>query len=429
MKRNKKDIQKEILDLLGINNDDDDKKENKYEDQNKSQKAKPVDNYNKIKDLENEKIKLENEKNMIDSEEESLKINFSKFINEDDIPSYDNEEIFEEEEDKTFENFETKEEIERKTAKEGKIENENIIIKFGVNKIEEYRNESGSLNNKNNPFIKAQKPQKEENKDNEIKDDKEEKNTGSIEKSTKINDMNYLLYINDLFIEKENLIEIEDDKNIHVYRKLIYGGKKFYLMTSVKDLKKYKNAYYYCTNHRTSKFSEIYEEKGKKRISICEGKILYEIKTKKYFFANDHSDKCKNIKKIEYENIQSINKEISNYKNFREELINYLNLNPVISFHDFAKEGQSIYDKNNCNFTVSKNTYSNIYYEWRKKSNSFNKFSIYNHKTTKNNKLFLRDYTYKILYGKTGKNTIEHEHIIYVSDFYIKSYVFPHIFI
>ena len=38
MKRNKKDIQKEILDLLGINNDDDDKKDNKYEDQNKTQK-------------------------------------------------------------------------------------------------------------------------------------------------------------------------------------------------------------------------------------------------------------------------------------------------------------------------------------------------------------------------------------------------------
>ena len=44
MKRNKKDIQKEILDLLGINNDDDDKKDNKYEDQNKIQKAKSVDN-------------------------------------------------------------------------------------------------------------------------------------------------------------------------------------------------------------------------------------------------------------------------------------------------------------------------------------------------------------------------------------------------
>ena len=110
--------------------------------------------------------------------------------------------------------------------------------------------------------------------------------------------------------------------------------------------------------------------------------------------------------------------------------MNYLNLNPVISFHDFEKEGQSIYDKNNCNFTVSKNTYSNIYYEWRKKSNSFNKFSIYNHKTTKNNKLFLWDYTYKILYGKTGKNTIEHEHIIYVSDFYIKKLRFsPHFYI
>ena len=59
-----------------------------------------------------------------------------------------------------------------------------------------------------------------------------------------------------------------------------------------------------------------------------------------------------------------------------EELINFLNLNPVISFHDFAKKGRNIYNKNNCNFTFNKNTYSNIYYEWRKKSNSFSKFSI-----------------------------------------------------
>ena len=57
MKKNKKDIQKEILELLGINNDD--KKENNYEDQNKNQKAKPENDFNKIKDRENEKIKLE----------------------------------------------------------------------------------------------------------------------------------------------------------------------------------------------------------------------------------------------------------------------------------------------------------------------------------------------------------------------------------
>ena len=43
---------------------------------------------------------------MIDSEEESLKINFAEFIKEDDIPSYDNEVIIEEE-DKNIKNFET----------------------------------------------------------------------------------------------------------------------------------------------------------------------------------------------------------------------------------------------------------------------------------------------------------------------------------
>ena len=39
--------------------------------------------------------------------------------------------------------------------------------------------------------------------------------------------MNYLLYINDLFIEKENLIKIEDEKHIQVYSNLIVCGKNF----------------------------------------------------------------------------------------------------------------------------------------------------------------------------------------------------------
>ena len=39
---------------------------------------------------------------------------------------------------------------------------------------------------------------------------------------------------------------------------------------------------------------------------------------------------------------------------------------------------------------------------------------------TNNNKPFLRDYTYKTIYTKDGNSIINHEHVIYISDFYIK---------
>ena len=37
-----------------------------------------------------------------------------------------------------------------------------------------------------------------------------------------------------------------------------------------------------------------------------------------------------------------------------------------------------------------------------------------------NNKPFLRDYIYKTIYSKDGNSIINHEHVIYISDFYIK---------
>ena len=134
----------------------------------------------------------------------------------------------------------------------------------------------------------------------------------------------------------------------------------------------------------------------------------------------DHSERCKYIMNQKFENYQSLNEEISNYKNFREHLIEFLKLNPIITYREFTKEAQKIYDENKCNFEIKKNTFSNIFYEWRKKSNTFSKFSIFDNKYTHNHKLFLRDYTFKGIYSKNGKNIIEHEHIIYASDFYIK---------
>ena len=122
-----------------------------------------------------------------------------------------------------------------------------------------------------------------------------------------------------------------------------------------------------------------------------------------------------------YDNIGNINKEIDNYKNFRKVLIEYLNLNPLIKYLDFRKYVSELYEKTNCSFNIENYTFSNIYYNWRKNSNLFNKFSIFSNKLTKERKIYLRDYTFKLIYNSNGKQLFEKEHIIYISSFLLEN--------
>ena len=136
--------------------------------------------------------------------------------------------------------------------------------------------------------------------------------------------------------------------------------------------------------------------------------------------VTDHSEKCIKLESQKYENFKEINLEIDNYKKFRENLINYLNLNPIITFYEFTKKAQTLYDDNGCTFEIKKYISSNIYYNWRKNSNLFTKFSIFNNSVTKENKAYLRDYCFKSVYNKGGKNIFYHEHIIYISNYFIR---------
>ena len=403
---------KKILDLLK-----DDEEENKNEDSNRHKKkekekdkfkSNPNENNNKKVSFDNKK---ENNNINKEKEKENLLNNFNIFINEEDIP-------YEEEEDKnTIECKENEDEIKIFFESNKNIKEKDNFEK-GV-KLNKYCDINSNLNNELNPFINTENKSKKLDEDIILSDETEIKNNNDSKKDEKDITTEKIL-INDLFIEKENLV-CEFSKGNECYQYIIYGGKKFYLMTKKNDISKYNNLYYYCLNHRTTKNSEIYTSKNiKKKISICNAKILYEKNTKNYYFMKNHSDEC--LKKLiqKYENYKEINLEINNYQNFRKGLLDFLNTNPTISYHDFIKEGEIIYNQNKCSFDIKTNTFSNIYYNWRKNSNSFNKFSIYDHTLTNNNKPFLRDYTYKTIYSKDGNSIINHEHVIYVSDFYIK---------
>ena len=200
-----------------------------------------------------------------------------------------------------------------------------------------------------------------------------------------------------------------------------YADKKFIINYLRKTAEKYNNIYYYCPLHRTTKFSNTFRKNNtKKKVNLCNAKILYKKDTKEYFICNDHSTKCLELGKTNYDNKEDINCEINNYKKYKELLIDYLNKNPLIKYKDFRYIATKLYDESKCNFNVENYTFSNIYYTWRSKSNLFNKFSIFtNNKTTIGN-IYLRDYTYKYIYNKTGKKLLIHEHAIFISDFFIK---------
>ena len=133
-----------------------------------------------------------------------------------------------------------------------------------------------------------------------------------------------------------------------------------------------------------------------------------------------HSDFCNKLIKEEYENKANIDAEINNYKEFRKEIKEWLNKNPIVKYREFKKKAISLYYRCQCNFEIKDNTFKNIYYVWRKETPLYKKYSIFNFTKTQDNKEYLRDYNYTFLYDESGKKLFLHEHVIYCSDYFIK---------
>ena len=223
------------------------------------------------------------------------------------------------------------------------------------------------------------------------------------------------------YLIKSEEFTIENNPKKIYYRKLEFSGKKFYLSTKKEELEKNRDMYYYCVNHGTTKTSEKIDNKGnKKRINICDSRIHYNKNRDVYLFLQDHSKECDNLVKEIPTNFLEINKEISNYQEFRKNLKEYLGKNPNTNFNDFKKEADKLYAKNNFQFSIGEHFYSNIYYNWRKLSNAFNKYSIFENQKTLDDKQLLRDFSQTILYNKNNNSTFQHEHIIFISDYFIK---------
>ena len=215
--------------------------------------------------------------------------------------------------------------------------------------------------------------------------------------------------------------ELIDNPGKKYFKNIEFQGKKFMKYTKTKDIIKYNRVYYYCKNHRTSKLSDQLDNKGnKKRINLCNAKIKYDIIKNLYSFFGQHSEECESTFKSEILNKAEIDVEINNYEEFRESLKNYLKNYPIVTFSEFKKYGQELYYKKENNFSINNNMYSNIYYNWRKSSNLFKKSSIFDNQKTLDGNQFMRDYCITMLYKKNNKDVFQHEHIIFVSDYFIK---------
>ena len=298
-------------------------------------------------------------------------------------------------------------------------------------------------NDFNNKYLEIKNEEPESNENEEIISDnnketdkiqyenslKKESNKKEAEKEgdkSKYDDNNppkYFLINNSKKIDKKLLFkdEVKNQKfNIYVYS-LELLGKKFNRTTKRKDIPHVEYIYYYCINHRTMKESNVLNSKGKiKRISLCNARIIYVKNNDEFYTDWDHSTFCKNEVIIQYENKGEIEEEINNYKNMKKAMIKYLNSHPMISCKEFITKGYKIYHKNNCKFKIERYTFKNIYYNWRKNSLAFTKYSALENSKTNDGDYFLRDYCHITLYNSSGKSLFLHEHMIFISNYFIK---------
>lgn len=130
------------------------------------------------------------------------------------------------------------------------------------------------------------------------------------------------------------------------------------------------------------------------------------------------------IENIKFENFRDINIEVNNYDNYINTIKDQLKIYPFLNYSNFINESKKIYDdnhkKHNFNFDFPLSSLKNIFYRWRKTSNVFNKYSIFENTKSKSDEIYLRDYQYKMIYKKNGKNIFLHEHAIYCTNYFIR---------
>ena len=98
-------------------------------------------------------------------------------------------------------------------------------------------------------------------------------------------------------------------------------------------------------HNTTIESNETYKNDRKKKMTKFNARIYYNKAEKKYYLETEHSEYCNNKVKEKYSNDVDLNAVINNYKNFKDELIKFLNLNQKIKYIDFKEKASELYYK------------------------------------------------------------------------------------
>ena len=410
---------------------------------NKNQKKKkgPKNKAKKVDKQKIEKVRLEKEKKTFKPEP----------ISKDEISNLiysieQNDFNFSEDEIENFEEVSNKD-------KRNKLYNKDItegkIIQLGKKEIQQTKNllriqSLIKINTCNYDFENQEDleednfgldAEEKENPINSSSSDEEYKPLSLINKS-KINIENQeknLKNSNSEIYQEINSLFIFYKKKIISYKPLIwipdkvqYSNKKYYLMTKLNQITEngINHLNYYCNNHRLNTSNKKIYFKN----NSCDGQIQYIRDKNKFFFTHKHNSLCNAISITNTENIAETNENIKNYNDLKDLLTNYLNKHPLINLRSFKKIAIEFFLKGNYDFTITKHSFKNLYYTWKRNSKIFSWFSIFDNCYIKDNTIFLKDVANSYIYNAKGDGMFWHRHILWASNFHIKRMRLSHHF-
>ena len=134
----------------------------------------------------------------------------------------------------------------------------------------------------------------------------------------------------------------------------------------------------------------------------CPGQIEYIRLSNEFFLISNHNNICNSTNISTYDNNLEINEAISDYKNLKNNLIQFLNRHPLIALKIFKILVIRYVERNPINYELKPNTLSDIYYPWKYNSKIFSFYSIFFNDKTSNNKSYLKDVSFSLIYNEEG---------------------------
>ena len=124
--------------------------------------------------------------------------------------------------------------------------------------------------------------------------------------------------------------------------------KKMDLISPLKNEISYYS--YYCTNHRINTISKKLLFKN----NPCNGKITSKRNDLNFYLQIEHNEICNNKNPKIYDNTANVTSNAHAFSNYKEELIKFLNLNPLITFTNFKTYAIKKYLKGEFDCSIKK---------------------------------------------------------------------------